>query len=101
MNPQTLYNQSLNYLYEKGVQKDFKKSFHLNAEAAKSGHHDATLAMGWFYLNACGVLEDIDKAKFWYKKSARQGDSRAMFSLGQIAYFEYDYKNAWGCPSDC
>jgi TPR repeat protein len=34
-------------------------------------------------------------ALHWYRKSARQGDDRAMFSLGQIAYTERrDYPEA-------
>jgi len=94
MNPQTLYNQSLALLDGDGVQKDLTQSFKLNAEAAQSGHHDAVLAMGWYYLNGFGVLQDIDKAKSWYKKSARQGEAMAMFSLGQIAYEERDYADA-------
>jgi hypothetical protein len=52
---------------------------------------DAVLAMGWFYLNGVGVDQDTEKARSWYKKSARQGDPRAMFSLGQMAYDERDY----------
>ncbi len=55
---------------------------------------DAVLAMGWFYLNGVGVEPDIEEAKRWYKKSARQGDPRAMFSLGQMAYDERDYTDA-------
>jgi len=90
MDPIRLYNLSLNYLDGLSVQKDLKKSFELNAQAAETGYHDAVLAMGWYYLNGCGVTEDIDMAKFWYRKSARQGDPRAMFSLGQIAYTEKD-----------
>ena len=55
---------------------------------------DAVLAMGWFYLNGVGVEPNLEEAKRWYRKSARQGDSRAMFSLGQMAYDERDYADA-------
>jgi len=50
--------------------------------------------MGWFYLNGVGVERDVEQARRWYKKSARQGDSRAMFSLGQMAYDEQDFADA-------
>ena len=90
MTPQGLYNRSLDLLEGNGISKDEEASFKLNAEAASTGHHDAVLAMGWFYLNGIGVEEDIELAERWYKKSARQGDSRAMFSLGQIAYSQHD-----------
>jgi TPR repeat protein len=76
------------------AQEDPQESFLLNAQAAESGMRDAVLAMGWFYLNGIGVEQDIEEAKRWYKKSARQGDPRAMFSLGQMAYDERDYKGA-------
>lgn len=56
--------------------------------------HDAVLAMGWFYLNGVGVQADIEQARRWYRKSARQGDAKAMFSLGQMAYDEQDYGDA-------
>lgn len=94
MNPQTLYNQSLDYLEGKGVQKNLKKSFDLNAQAAEAGYHDATLAMGWYYFNSIGVPQDFTKAKLWGKKSARQGEPKAMFNLGEIAYIQRDFVNA-------
>jgi uncharacterized protein len=76
------------------AQEDAQKSFLLNAQAAKSGMRDAVLAMGWFYLNGVGVGADAEEAQRWYKKSARQGDTRAMFSLGQIAYDGGDHAEA-------
>lgn len=89
-----LYNESLKYLDGQGVCKDMKEAFRLNAEAAEDGMHDAVLAMGWFYLRGIGVDIDLDESKRWYKKSARQKDPRAMFSLGEIFYDERDYVEA-------
>lgn len=89
-----LYNESLKLLQGHGVARDERRSFTLNAEAAKGGHADAVLAMGWLYLNAVGVERDIEKAKRWYRESARRGEPRAMFSLGQIAYEERDFSDA-------
>jgi len=88
------YNQSLDVLQGKHAPKDFALSFRLNAEAAAEGYKDAILAMGWFYLNGTGVPGDIQKAKEWYKKSARTGNASAMYSLGEIAYGEGDYTAA-------
>jgi TPR repeat protein len=76
------------------AQEDPQKSFLLNAQAAESGMRDAVLAMGWFYLNGVGVEPDLEEARRWYRKSARQGDPRAMFSLGQMAYDERDHADA-------
>jgi uncharacterized protein len=83
------YNHSLRML-----DSDEVKAFQLNQIAALEGMHDAVLAMGWFYLNGVGVEANEEAALHWYRKSARQGDERAMFSLGQIAYLGRDYGEA-------
>jgi TPR repeat protein len=89
-----LYNESLNLWLGTGVAKDERRAFALNAEAAHGGHSDAVLAMGWFYLNGVGVERDFERAKKWYRESARRGETMAMFSLGQIAYDERDFSGA-------
>ncbi len=90
----SLYNESLDYLQGHGVTKDPKRAFALNFEAAQAAYADAVLAMGWFYLNGVGVSRDIERARSWYRDSARRGEPRAMFSLGQIAYDEGDHSDA-------
>lgn len=92
--PAALYNQSLRHLEGKRTSNDLVRAFELNAEAADLGYHDAVLAMGWFLLNGFGVDKDVRAAESWYRKSARQGDARAMFSLGQMAYGDGDYRRA-------
>ena len=89
-----LYNRSLEFLTGAGVPKDEEKAFRLNADSASLGYGDAVLAMGWFYLNGTGVQRDLALASKWYKKSARKGDPRAMFSLGQMAYDARDFAGA-------
>ena len=89
-----LYNRSLEFLTGEGVAKDEEQAFRLNADSAKLGYGDAVLAMGWFYLNGTGVPRDLELARKWYKKSARKGDPRAMFSLGQMAYDARDFADA-------
>ena len=74
--------------------KDPHEAFRLNAEAAADGMRDAVLAMGWFYRRGIGIEQDIEESKRWYKKSARQKDPRAMFSLGEIFYDQKDYDEA-------
>lgn len=89
-----LYSDSLACLDGLHVAKDEKRAYQLNREVALAGHADAILAMGWFHLNGVGVERDVDKAKEWYRKSARRGEPRGMFSLGQIAYNERDWSDA-------
>jgi hypothetical protein len=83
------YNRSLRLLGNKD-----NEAFRLNAIAAEEGMHDAVLAMGWFYLNGVGVQSSEDEAVRWYRKSARQGEARAMFSLGYIGYVCKDFSDA-------
>jgi TPR repeat protein len=89
-----LYCESLRLLEGYRVAQDERRAFALNSEAAHGGHGDAVLAMGWFYLNGIGVGRDVDRARKWYRESARRGEPRAMFSLGQIAYEAKDYLDA-------
>ena len=58
-----LYNESLDLLRGDGVAENPKRAFARNADAAKGGHADAVLAMGWFYLNGVGTGRDLEKAK--------------------------------------
>jgi TPR repeat protein len=83
------YNLSL-----KQLGANDEEAFRLNAIAAESGMHDAILAMGWFFRNGIGVSSDDEAAAAWWTKSARQGDARAMFSLGQLAEEQADYAEA-------
>ena len=75
----------LESLNGRGVLKDPEQSFLLTAQAAEAGMRDAVLAMGWFYLNGVGVERNLEQAERWYRKSARQGEAKMMFSLGQMA----------------
>jgi TPR repeat protein len=88
------YNASLDFLGDGGAPRDFSRAFNLNQKAAKLGLADAILNMGWFYAGGRGVARDLSLAQKWYRRSARHGDPRAMFSLGQIAYDSGDYSGA-------
>jgi TPR repeat protein len=90
-----LYNESLDYLLgDKAKPVDVAKSFALNKRAAELRYSDAILAMGWFYVGGRGVARDVSLAQSWYRRSARDGEPRAMFSLGQIAYSAGGYDDA-------
>ena len=93
-NPAYLYNRSLEYLDGIGVAQDDVRAFHLCEKAAGAGLHDAVLAMGWHYLNGAGVEKDVEQAQWWYKKSAKQREPRAMFSPAQIANSTANYESA-------
>lgn len=90
-----LYNRSMELLGYWGEPREEAEAFKLNREAAQLGHNDAILAMGYFYLNGQGVEKDIELAEYWYKKAARCGNPRAMFSLGWMAYDALAYSQAY------
>ena len=94
MNLDQLYNESLALLQGRDTRKDEQRSFELNRTAAIEGHKDAILAMGWFYINGVGVERSCLNAITWYRRSARRGEPRAMFSLGYIAYEQKDWSDA-------
>ncbi|MCB1236523.1 MAG: sel1 repeat family protein [Verrucomicrobiae bacterium] len=94
MNADQLYNESLALLEGEGVAKDERRSFEFNRAAAREGLADAILAMGWYYLNGVGVEHSIPEAVTWYRRSARKGEPRAMFSLGIIAYERKEWNDA-------
>lgn len=92
---QTLYYQSVDFIGVNGHLIDYKRAFDLNMEAAYGGYPDAILVMGWFYLNGCGCSENLPEAKYWYRRSARLGEPKAMFSLGEIACIEGVFETAY------
>jgi len=94
MNLDQLYNESLALLEGRGVQKDEQRAFEKSRAAAIEGHGDATLAMGWFYINGVGVERSMADSITWHRRSARKGETRAMFSLGYIAYEQKDWDDA-------
>jgi len=89
-----LYESSLDYIGENGHDIDYDQAFRLNSQAAAMGWPDAILAMGWFYFNGLGTSIDLRCAERWYRRSARLGEPRAMFSLGQIACDEGAFEAA-------
>jgi hypothetical protein len=56
--------------------------------AAESGHAGAQRQLAWFYIIPIGVSADREKAHYWMKKSAAQGDPAAADDL---QYFDKMY----------
>lgn len=59
------------------MEKDIVKAFYWTERAANYGDRDGQCNLAWFYEEGIGVEIDIEKAKFWYKKSALQGNDLA------------------------
>lgn len=54
------------------------------SQAAKGGDAHAQLNLGAAYDHGIGVARDIDKALYWYQKSAEQGLAEAQFNLAHL-----------------
>ena len=55
-------------------------------KSAKGGNSNAQNDLGWMYKNGIGVLQDLNAAEIWYKKSSLSGNVKAMHSLGNMYY---------------
>lgn len=53
--------------------------------AASQGNADAQFQLGVMYLDGNGVIQDSYQAADWFRKSAEQGDSRALKKLRNAA----------------
>ena len=54
---------------------------------AELGDADAQHNLAYCYEYGDGVVQDIDKAIYWYKKAAEQEFVPAQVSLGNIYYY--------------
>ena len=85
-NPIVFYNLGLCYLGD-GTKRNYRLAFFWTKRAALAGYYDAFLALGWHYLNGFGVKQNYNKAEKWYLAALKEKeDSKAIFSLGLIAY---------------
>ncbi|KAB2646355.1 MAG: tetratricopeptide repeat protein [Verrucomicrobiota bacterium] len=67
-----------------GIKQDFAKAREFIQKAADSDHAAAQNMLGAIYQEGLGVTRDLEKAEFWFRKSAEQGDPKGMSNLGQI-----------------
>lgn len=63
----------------------------LTAAGAEEVSEDAAKVVAGTHLKK-GLARE--QSWYWYRKSARQGEPRAMFSLGYLCYIEGDYTEA-------
>ncbi|HEY3351687.1 MAG TPA: tetratricopeptide repeat protein [Polyangia bacterium] len=92
--PRWKFNRALDYEQGQDVQADPAEAIRLMTEAAEKGNREALLHLGWCFLNGVGVAMDLDQARFWYRKSARRGEPRAMYSLADIEIEAHNFELA-------
>ncbi len=66
----------MGYYYHFGIGTGInkKKAFELYQKAANLEHSMAQYNLAYMYENGDGIMKDIDKALYWYNKSAKQGN---------------------------
>ncbi len=62
---------------------------------AEEGDSDFWHRAGYCYDCGKGVTKDVDKAMYWYTKSAERGDKFSQYNLGQCYFYDKkDYSKA-------
>lgn len=79
---------SLGFCYENGTgtNQDLKLSFYWYQESAVQGYAAAQFDVGTFYEFGKGIIDkDLDKAAYWYKLAANQGNVKAKERLNELS----------------
>lgn len=64
--------------------RNYKQSFHWFNKSALNGHDFAQFKLGYYFENGIGCEKNVDKAIFWYTKSADQGFGEAQNALHKL-----------------
>ncbi|GBC04576.1 hypothetical protein RclHR1_05750008 [Rhizophagus clarus] len=67
-----------------GTNIDMKKAFELYYKAVNLGNYDSQYHLALLYEYGNGIEKDINKAIYWYKKSAEQGFQSAQNKLESL-----------------
>ncbi|MCA9127076.1 MAG: sel1 repeat family protein [Planctomycetales bacterium] len=72
--------------YLKFQRGDIETGLELIRNAAEAGAADAQVALGEFYLEGNHLERNLEEAKSWYLKAAKQGHVLGQYNLGTMAY---------------
>lgn len=78
---------SLGVLYDYGsesTQQNFTKAMEWYRTADAFGQKNAAAAIGYLYLNGCGVEKDSDYARAYFERAVEQGDAQGYAGLGRL-----------------
>ncbi len=70
------------HLGGKGIRQSASTALVLYRAAARQGHPQAMLWLGWALMHGEGTRKDPEKARKWFRKAADAGERRAMTALG-------------------
>ena len=78
---------------------DYKAAMQFWLPLAQSENAPAQAGLGFMYYKGEGVAIDNDKAAFWLRKAAEQGQAEGQFMLGSLYFFglgvPQSYPNAY------
>ena len=93
--PEGIWSLALAYEHGRGVEENVDEAIKLFTHAADLGHAKSMHNIGAIYLNE---KNDVDKALYWFKKSAENGHNVACCALGSLyefgEYVDCDYEEA-------
>jgi hypothetical protein len=89
-NKQAQYNLALMYYLGDGVKQDTTKTLLLLEESAKQGYQKAIENIGRVAMQ----IMKFDKALYWLKINAKNGDIKANYLIAEIYIAQDDLKNA-------
>ena len=78
-------------IFEKGLeyekQGDYVNAMQFYLQASQENNAEAQLRIGMMYFTGKGVPKDRAETEKWYKLSAQNGNSHALYILG--SWYEY------------
>ena len=80
----TLFSNDFNQAVEDYNSGGYIKALNTFYTLAKKDDAKAQYNVGLIYANGKGVQKDLDKAKKWYEKAAKQGNGPAQYNLAQL-----------------
>ena len=80
----TLFANDFNQAVEDYNKGGYIKALNTFYGLAKKGDAKAQYNVAYIYANGKGVQKDMDKARKWYEKAAKQDNGAAQYNLAQI-----------------
>ena len=84
LNPETIYNNGIQLLDGKGVEKNTKQALEWLTIAANKQLTKAQLKLAEIYSDDKYIERDYIVASSWYRKAAKSGDADAQYQLGKL-----------------
>ena len=81
---QLLFAQGQNYELGRNVPQDYGKAMETYRQAVAAGHPLAEFRIGYLYERGLGVTRDLDLARVWYIKAAKDGIPNANTRLALL-----------------